>query len=514
MKTLLSFILFFIFNLITYSDYLLTNSEIVTFYDETRNELRYIKGNSFREIDISKVSFLFIDNENKKYDLKNYIKNIEKIKDTNILKINYKVKNNEIEIKLIPSIIDKSNFIISFKILRGDYKNSKIILKLITQEDRKLANIKNYKNLRYDNFNISTSLNEKDYKINFENIENNKNYFLDESEIKLRKNNIFYLIVPEKEKSNFLLEDEEDFWRNQTIVSSLEDKFFGEVLQNLYLLSENILLPDKFAFSISEENSVMKAKLIYIRELLKFPVDINQVLKEIILRKTTLESIELYNILFSVIDESSYSLNEKLFNTIIRPQVLTIIDMIDENGKIVAEEDNIEIYYKLYNLIKLLNNRHGFQEDSEWLLKTGEKLKTYVNDFYFKDNKIKRRRYKEEYNLKDVQYIDIFGIENKKEYLKEFFINNFSEKYNLILTDRNYIDIDFNLIMIDLFNEYELYEEAEKILKGVNKTIEETGGYLLPKYNIYSKNNIGIYGESIYLYLKMYNNRRNILEKK
>ncbi|MBS9776326.1 MAG: hypothetical protein KGV57_04490 [Fusobacterium sp.] len=113
-----------------------------------------------------------------------------------------------------------------------------------------------------------------------------------------------------------------------------------------------------------------------------------------------------------------------------------------------------------------------------------------------------------------IQYIDIFEIENKKEYLKEFFRNNFSEKYNLILTDRNYIDIDFNLIMIDLFNKYELYEEAEKILKGVNKTIEETGGYLLPEYNIYSKNNVGIYGNTIYLYLKMYNNRRNILEKK
>lgn len=527
---LLSFLLFFILNLLSYSDYLLTNSEIVTFYDTTRNEIRYIKGNLFKPIDISKIDIL-LENNKERINLKKHVIEIKKEKDIDILKIIYRIKDKKIRLSLIPSIVDKSNFYIKFDLLEGSFDREKISLNLTTQIDRKLLAIKNSEEDEYDNFNITSSLKKENYKINFYSKNNGKKFLLENSEIKLKKYNISYSIENLSKNREFffkirfdnkienrdILEDllvEEEKWKEKVIGRNIKDKALSSILQNLYLLSENILIPNKIAFEISEEKHSSKARLLYIEKLLKFPTNSNKILNEIIFRKSTLESIKLYKLLFKLIDIESYGISEKLFNSIIEPQVLSIVDMISENGELLGEEDNIEVYYELYKLVCLLENRHGFENEKEYILESKEKLKKYINEFYLKNNKIKTRRYTEEYALKNIQYIDIFDIKDKKLYLLDFFNRYFDKNYGLLFIERDYLDIDFNLTMINLFYDYGLLEEAEIMFNGINNLVEKNQGYIMPKYYIYSKNIIGIYGDTIYLYLKAYKNRGKILEKR
>ncbi|MDO4589575.1 MAG: hypothetical protein Q4B33_06885, partial [Fusobacterium sp.] len=86
----------------SYSNYLISNSEIVLFYDKNSNNIHYIKGDIFQPVDLSKIEGKIILNGNRILSLKDYIVDSKVVPDTNIIQLFYKIDNSEVIISIIP----------------------------------------------------------------------------------------------------------------------------------------------------------------------------------------------------------------------------------------------------------------------------------------------------------------------------------------------------------------------------------------------------------------------------
>lgn len=516
-KILLVFIL--LFNSFLFADEIISNSEISLIFDDESKEISYVKGNLFKPVDISKIDFFLLEDSEKFIDLQNYLYKVEKIKNTEILKIEYKIDEKNITLSVLPSLKDKEILIFNLE-FKGNFTQNKLFMNITTQRDGEIIDIDNEsKYLEYSTFSIfspneeSFFLTSKDQKWK-EFIFNDKgtSFFKKRDEtILLALNKIddnmsssiifdFSLIKEKNYKIPDYLE-EKKLW-DERIKIDTDSRILNNALEGLTLLKLNILLPNKISVSISEENFVDKSKTILISELYKLNIDKNRILEDYNLKKKDIESIEIFSNTFKFLDNISYGISSKYFDTILKPQVLSLLDFISDEGEILGLEDSIEVYYKLYKLIELLDNRVGFEEEKEWILERKKILENYVNKNFFRNNKIMSRKIQDQYSYQNVKYLDIFMIENKFEYLKNFYNKYLDKNFLLLKDDERYIDIDFNLEMIILFYKYGLIEQADTLFKSLDNLISsKLNFYIVPKYYIYDKTNVEINLNSIYLYL-------------
>ena len=83
-------ILFMIIHIFSYANYLISNSEIVLFYDKSYNSIHYMRGDIFQGIDISRIEGKLILDGEKVISVNKYFESANLIPQTNILKLNYK----------------------------------------------------------------------------------------------------------------------------------------------------------------------------------------------------------------------------------------------------------------------------------------------------------------------------------------------------------------------------------------------------------------------------------------
>ena len=109
-------ILFMIIHIFSYANYLISNSEIVLFYDKSYNSIHYMRGDIFQGIDISRIEGKLILDGEKVISVNKYFESANLIPQTNILKLNYNIDGKYLTVNIIPSMIEKDKlyFVVEF----------------------------------------------------------------------------------------------------------------------------------------------------------------------------------------------------------------------------------------------------------------------------------------------------------------------------------------------------------------------------------------------------------------
>ena len=117
------FLIFLMCYTFSYSNYLISNSEIVLFYDKTSNDIHYIKGDIFQPVNISKIEGKIILDGDEILSLKDYPVEVKIVPETNILQLFYKVNGNNIIVTIFPSMVEKNRLFFSVDL--GKIRNNK-----------------------------------------------------------------------------------------------------------------------------------------------------------------------------------------------------------------------------------------------------------------------------------------------------------------------------------------------------------------------------------------------------
>lgn len=79
------------------------------YYDSEEQAVSYLRGDALYPLDISRIRFYWIDEEERVYDLQNCVENIEQ-EGENILRLSYVLPEGRWKITFLPSFQKNSNF--------------------------------------------------------------------------------------------------------------------------------------------------------------------------------------------------------------------------------------------------------------------------------------------------------------------------------------------------------------------------------------------------------------------
>ena len=527
MKKLIT--LFLITYIFSYANYLTTNSEIVLFYDKEYNSIKYIRGDVFNKIDISRIEGNIILDNNRVISLNDHFVKSDYLLQSNILKINYNIYGNEIVLNVIPSMYerDKLYFIVEFLNSFSKVKKIDFAFRIIPQKENHYIDF-NKKNMSYsyDDFYFkSENYLGKAYLARDKVIEE---FSLEEIKGKLKKyqdDSLYYIIkdVDANNTLNFTIKFYSDFddklsidpnlilcrevnyWNQNKNEFEYDDKkeIFKKELQNLEIMTSRSVIPDKIDYNKSEENLNNKIKLYYLNSIYNKNFDVNKFFEDINIRKSENEAVVYYTFLFKYLNETGKYLTGDLLEKKIIPEVLSLLDYLEEiDDEVINVRNNIKNYYWYYKLIINIEERKEFQSEKEFIEGKKVFLLNYLRKNYVLEDGLKVRKQSKESYYKNIKYIDFLSSEEQRKILKEEYNKYYSDLFGVLKREKldNKIDIDYNLnFIIKLYENNETYL-ADKLFFNLKNYIKKNQFYM-PK-NIYlNENNIPkIDGETLYLY--------------
>ena len=148
-------ILFMIIHIFSYANYLISNSEIVLFYDKSYNSVHYMRGDVFQGIDISRIEGKLILDGEKVISVNKYFESANLIPQTNILKLNYNIDGKYLTVNIIPSMIEKDKlyFVVEFVNFLKDNRKVDFAFRIAPQYDNKYVEYNESKDsYGYDRF--------------------------------------------------------------------------------------------------------------------------------------------------------------------------------------------------------------------------------------------------------------------------------------------------------------------------------------------------------------------------
>lgn len=529
-------LIFLMIHTFSYSNYLISNSEIVLFYDKNFNSVHFIKGDVFNPIDISKIEGKIIIDGNEIISINRFFNRTEMVPGTNILKLYYSINGQDIDVTIIPSMLEREKLyvVVDLKNLKTDKKIGFAFHIFPQQDNGNIEFIRASNSYVYgkhiffksENYGGQVFIGRDDV------IEN---FVLEQVTTKTKKyqdDNLYYLIdnVNKDEPILFTFKFFENFKNNNYIKNSdiivsefnywlglkSEQKIFknqesvNTQLRMLDIITSRAIIPDSISYNNSKENLTNKIKLHYISSLFKNDFDERKMFVDINIRKTETESAAYYTYLFRYLNDQNKMFDSNFFNWKIKPEVLSMVDSIEDNGEIFDGRDNIYNYYTQYKLLETISQLNEFNEDAKWI----EERKTLLHQFIiknytFKDG-IKTRRADEKSNYKNIAYLDILPKNNQKQIL----LSDYKKYYNVkskALTDTNkdIVDMEYNLNFVIKLYENGFKEMADNLLFNLETIIEKNNSYIVPKIYLNKSNSAGIYGELLYLYLTAVQYREN-----
>ena len=304
-----------------------------------------------------------------------------------------------------------------------------------------------------------------------------------------------------------------DYWLKKQLTSkrnTKHNKVTEEVLKNLDLVTSRAVIPDSISYNDSRENLTNKIQLFYILSKFKSNFDDSKIFADINLKKSETESAEYYTYVFNYMKDNGEKFDPKYFNWKIRPEVLSMVDSIEDSGEILDGRDNIFNYYTQYNLIDIISNLDDFQEDKEYILERKNLLYDFILKNYVTRDGLKTRRGNEKSNHKNIAYIGFLPKDQQKKIL----LSDYKKYYNKeigVLKERSEkkVDIKYNLEFIIKLYENNLKDQGDNLLNNIEKIILNNNCYITPKIDLNGDNYAAIYGEMIYLYLTAIEFREN-----
>lgn len=529
-------LIFLMIHTFSYSNYLISNSEIVLFYDKNFNSVHFIKGDVFNPIDISKIEGKIIIDGNEIISINRFFNRTEMVPGTNILKLYYSINGQDIDVTIIPSMLEREKLyvVVDLKNLKTDKKIGFAFHIFPQQDNGNIEFIRTSNSYVYgkhiffksENYGGQVFIGRDDV------IEN---FVLEQVTTKTKKyqdDNLYYLIdnVNKDEPILFTFKFFENFKNNNYIKNNdiivgefnywlglkSEQKIFknqesvNTQLRMLDIITSRAIIPDSISYNNSKENLTNKIKLHYISSLFKNDFDERKMFVDINIRKTETESAAYYTYLFRYLNDQNKMFDSNFFNWKIKPEVLSMVDSIEDNGEIFDGRDNIYNYYTQYKLLEIISQLNEFNEDAKWIEERKNLLHQFIiKNYTFKDG-IKTRRADEKSNYKNIAYLDILPQNNQKQIL----LSDYKKYYNVkskALTDTNkdIVDMEYNLNFVIKLYENGFKEMADNLLFNLETIIEKNNSYIVPKIYLNKSNSAGIYGELLYLYLTAVQYREN-----
>ena len=531
------FLIFLMCYTFSYSNYLISNSEIVLFYDKTTNNIHYIKGDIFQPVNISKIEGKIILDGDEILSLKDYPVEAKIVPETNILQLFYKVNGNNIIVTIFPSMVEKNRLFFSVDL--GKIPNNKSVdfaFHIVPQRDNDF--VEYIRETNSFNYSDNISFKSKNYggRTFIARDSVIENFLLEEVNEKTKKyqdDNLYYIINDIKEDKpilfsfefydefkdnryitpNMVANQELDYWLKKQLASKENNRYnkvTKEVLKNLDLVTSRAVIPDSISYNDSRENLTNKIQLFYILSKFKSNFDGSKIFADINLKKSETESAEYYTYVFNYMKDNGEKFDPKYFNWKIRPEVLSMVDSIEDSGEILDGRDNIFNYYTQYNLIDIISNLDDFQEDREYILERKNLLYDFILKNYVTKDGLKTRRGNEKSNHKNIAYIDFLPKDQQKKIL----LSDYKKYYNKeigILKEKSEkkVDIKYNLEFIIELYENNLKDQGNNLLNNIEKIILNNNCYITPKIDLSGDNYSAIYGEMIYLYLTAIEFREN-----
>ncbi|WP_462427703.1 hypothetical protein [Fusobacterium varium] len=529
-------LIFLMIHTFSYSNYLISNSEIVLFYDKNFNSVHFIKGDVFNPIDISKIEGKIIIDGNEIISINRFFNRTEMVPGTNILKLYYSINGQDIDVTIIPSMLEREKLyvIVDLKNLITDKKIGFAFHIFPQQDNGNIEFIRDSNSYVYgkhiffksENYGGQVFIGRDDV------IEN---FVLEQVTGKTKKyqdDNLYYIIsnVDKDEPILFTFKFFENFKNNNLIKSNdvtadefnywlglkSEQKNFknqesvNTQLRMLDIITSRAVIPDSISYNNSKENLTNKMKLYYISSLFKNDFDARKMFVDINIRKTETESAAYYTYLFRYLNDQNKMFDSNFFNWKIKPEVLSMVDSIENNGEIFDGRDNIYNYYTQYKLLEIISQLDEFKEDMKWIEERKNLLHQFIIKNYTFEDGIKTRRADGKSSYKNIAYLDILPKNNQKKILLSDYQKYYNEKSG-VLTDKNkdVVDIEYNLNFIIKLYENEFKEIADKLLFNLETIIEKNNSYIVPKIYLDKSNSAGIYGELLYLYLTAVQYREN-----
>lgn len=531
------FLIFLMCYTFSYSNYLISNSEIVLFYDKTTNNIHYIKGDIFQPVNISKIEGKIILDGDKILSLKDYPVEAKIVPETNILQLFYKVNGNNIIVTIFPSMVEKNRLFFSVDL--GKIPNNKTVdfaFHIVPQKDNDFVEyIRETNSFNYSD-NISFKSENYGGRTFIARDSVIENFLLEEVNEKTKKyqdDNLYYIINDIKEDKpilfsfefydefkdnryitpNMVANQELDYWLKKQLASKENNRYnkvTKEVLKNLDFVTSRAVIPDSISYNDSRENLTNKIQLFYILSKFKSNFDDSKIFADINLKKSETESAEYYTYVFNYMKDNGEKFDPKYFNWKIRPEVLSMVDSIEDSGEILDGRDNIFNYYTQYNLIDIISNLDDFQEDKEYILERKNLLYDFILKNYVTKDGLKTRRGNEKNNHKNITYIGFLPKDQQKKIL----LSDYKKYYNKeigILKEKSEkkVDIKYNLEFIIKLYENNLKDQGDNLLNNIEKIILNNNCYITPKIDLNGDNYPAIYGEMIYLYLTAIEFREN-----
>lgn len=493
---------------------LITNGQLSFYYNKEKNEIINIKGNQLGIVDISRLDIGIIKKD-KFYSLQDFYKDIK-----------YDLEKSKIEILgdfygekfvLTVEILDKVLEEIEFKIVFENKPNNSKVNDELNKESLKIVYQIDFEN-EYEGLKRTLEKNSSK-KINFsdrnktgafylsrdrELLDNTYNFVkIDSGELDLKMRNLypFYITDVQDGESCFVINFRDPSEKIGTLKGERRDSalltndFENNLeirirqLQHLDILLSRGIIIDKITQNrahISYEMELKMRKEAYEEGIMPA----NQIIpKEEI---TEFERLYLDYIVYETVEKNVEFSN---YEAILKEK---IEKYIDDNFKRIYDNGKISEVYYLIKIIELVD-----KDEKEKYTDQLERLKALVNTELLLDNKLKNNRNSRIGNLKNLKYLDV--IESLK--LKTIVLNEYKEKYDniyeLLMSEKNSVDIEYNLEMIKLLRKVGERKKADMLLAKIEYIIKKNNCYIPKYYNFNGKNNQEIYGDLISNYLAL-----------
>lgn len=530
-------ILFFITYIFSYANYLITNSEIVLFYDKDYNSVQYIRGDIFNNIDISKIEGKLILDEREIISINKYFTGAELLTQNNIFRLHYSIDGKEMCVDIIPSMYerDKLYFVVEFINFLPDNRKVDFAFKIVPQhENRYLDFNENSLSYSYDNFyfraeNYSGEL----YISRDSTIEEFRLEEVREKTKKYQDDSLYYIVkdIDYKKPINFvikfyqdfnknsnyngeyILERETEYWAENGYRNEFEDKkkIFIKELNNLDIMTSRLVIPNRIGYNKSKESLNNKIKLYYLNTLYDKDFNFNKLFEDINIRKSENEAVVYYNFLFKYLNDSGKYLTGELLERKIIPEVLSLLDYLEEiDDEVINVRNNINNYYWYYEMITNIEDRREFENYKDFISEKKKFLLNYLNENYVLDDGLKIRKESEQSFYKTIKYIGFLPKEKQLSILMKDYKKYYNRDYGVLKRkgSDNRIDLDYNLNFI-----IKLYENGESRLADILfaniKTYIRKNQFYVTTYIYPDRNNMpGIDGEILYLYFMAEESRK------
>lgn len=521
-------ILFMIIHIFSYANYLISNSEIVLFYDKNYNSVHYIRGDIFQGIDVSRIEGKLIVDGKKVIAINQYLESVTQVYQTNILKLNYNIEGKYLSIKIVPSMLEKDKlyFIVEFVNFINSNKKVDFAFKIAPQYDNKYVEYnENKDSYSYDKFYFkSENYKGSTYIARDSVMEDLTLEKVDQKSKKYQDDNLYYIIedIDYKKPIEFAIKFYKDFDRkelregSEVLAQEIEywDKvnssikfldrrrgFFNQ-LKNLEIMTSRIIIPNQISYNVSEESLNTKVKLYYLSSIYDKNFNPNKFLEDLYSKKSENQEVVYYTFLFKYLNRSGNYLAENILNEKVMPDILKILGYLKEdNEEILNIRDNINNYYWYYELIKSIEDRPEFANTRELILEKKKVLLEYINKYYVREDGLKIRKDSEDSYYKNIKFIDFLPKDEQLKLLKADYKKYYNRLYGILKgKDEKRIDLSYNLNFIIKLYQNEERELADILFANLENYIKRNEYYLIPEVYPDRANPAGIYGESLYLY--------------